>query len=78
MSTLQITEAALGLPLTDRVNLAQQLWESAFVDEVDGAGQKLDEPLLDVVQRRAAELDSGAIKAIPHEQVMAEARRALE
>jgi putative addiction module component (TIGR02574 family) len=78
MSTTQMTEAALRLPLTDRVTLAQRLWESAFDDEMGGTGQKVDEPLLDVIGRRSAELDSGAVKAIPHERVMAEARRALE
>ena len=78
MSTAQIIEAALGLPLPERVTLAQQLWDSAFSDEAAGAGQKVDDPLLEVVRRRAAELDSGAVPAIPHEQVMADARRALE
>jgi putative addiction module component (TIGR02574 family) len=78
MSTAQITEAALGLPLPERVSLAQRLWESAFSDDAVGAGQAVDDPLVDVVRRRAAELDSGAVTAIPHEQVMADARLALE
>ncbi len=78
MSTFQITEAALSLPLPERVTLAQRLWEIAFSDDEVGAGQKVDDPLLEVIGRRAAELDSGSVTAVPHERVMAEARRALE
>ena len=64
--------------MPERVTLAQRLWESAFADEAGATGQKVDEALPVTIRRRAAELDSGAVNAIPHERVMAEARRTLE
>lgn len=78
MSTTQVFEAALDLPLPERIALANRLWDSAFGDETVGLRPNANEPLVDTLNRRAAEIGSGAVRAIPHEQVMAEARRALE
>lgn len=76
MSSAKITEAALSLPLPERVILAQRLWDSAFSDEAAEAGQQSDEPLLEALRRRVAELVSGAVIALHYDEVMAAARRA--
>lgn len=74
MTTLvdELSQKALELPAEERVRLAEKLL--ATVHEVDPAV----EAAWDVeIQRRLAEIDSGAAKLIPSEEVFAEVRRIL-
>ncbi len=74
MSVRQVTTAALALPLSERVALAQALWQSidAGLADADEA-----EALRDAV-RRDGELSSGAVVGRTHDEVMQAARRATE
>ena len=74
MSTEQIITDAMALPLSERVSLAQTLWES------------IDAELLDADERsavaeaviRSEELSSGKVVGESQEEVMEAVRRALE
>jgi putative addiction module component (TIGR02574 family) len=74
MSTEQLIADAMALPLSERVLLAQALWES-----ID-AGLPNEDESAAVAQaiRRDKELSSGQIAGRTHEDVMQAARRALE
>ena len=69
MSTQQLTAEAMTLPLSERVTLAQTLWQS------------IDAGLADTDEREAArrdqELTSGTVVARTHEEVMQAARHAV-
>jgi len=69
-----LTDAALALPLPDRVTLAQTLWDSidAGLPDTDEASA-----VKEAVQRDA-ELSSGLVAGMTHEEVMKTARRATE
>ena len=78
MSREQLTQEALGLPLSERVQLAELLWRS--IDEGLGTQLGVDEEreALQQARSRDAELSSGAVTGRTHEEVMEAARRALE
>lgn len=69
----ELSRKARALPPGDRVRLAEELL--ATVHELD-AGVELawDEE----IKRRIAEIDSGAVRLIPAEEVFAEVRRLLK
>ena len=74
MSTQQLAEHLRTLPLAERVDLAQVLWESidndlAVSDESDTFAQ---------ARSRDQELTMGAVMGRTHEEVMDAARRSLE
>ena len=72
--TVRVPEKeALQLPPRSRVRLAEKIIES--ID--DYADPKLKEDWESEIERRVKEIETGAEKAIPAEQVMREARRAL-
>ena len=76
MSREPLTPAVMGLPLAERVSLAQDLWQS--IDE----GREVsvldeDSAALAEAQRRDAELLSGAVAGRTHEQVMEAMRQAI-
>jgi putative addiction module component (TIGR02574 family) len=74
MSTQQLTKEALALPLSERIDLAQVLWESIH----SGAGTALDnDDALQLAIRRKAEVDSGAVQGVSHREAMEAARRAI-
>ena len=73
MSTQQLTTEAMALPLSERVSLAQTLWQSidaglADTEERDAVREAI---------RRDQELSSGAVVGRTHEEVMEAARRAI-
>ena len=73
MSNQELTAEAMALPLSERVSLAQALWQS-----IDAGLAETDER--DAVRegaRRDKELSSGAAVGRTHEEVMAAARRAI-
>jgi len=76
MSSANLTEQLMALPLPERVDLAQALWQS--IDEGLRAGADDEErEAVGEAARRDAELASGAAVGRAHEEVMAAARRIL-
>ena len=73
MSTQQIKQEAMALPLSERVSLAQALWESIDAGLVDTDHEAAVREAI----RRDQELSSGAVVGRTHEQVMQAARRAI-
>jgi putative addiction module component (TIGR02574 family) len=71
MSLTEIKEQALKLPAEDREVLAQELWDS--LDD-----EPLDPEFKAMLDRRWEEIQSGKVKTIPHEEVMARAREAVK
>ncbi|MEX0613945.1 MAG: addiction module protein [Pirellulales bacterium] len=66
-----LTNQVLALPVEQRIELAQRLWQSmeGQLDE--------DEELFAEIARRDAEMDLGSVKTYSHEDVMRDARKAL-
>lgn len=77
MSSKEVTQVALALPLAERVALAQSLWQSIADPKI---GDMADEVnwVIEEAGRRDQELTSGNVKGITHEQVMQAARKVLE
>ena len=73
MTTQQITLEAMELPLSERVSLAQALWESIEVGLIDSDEKSVVREAL----KRDQELSSGAIEGRSHEEVMKDARRSI-
>jgi putative addiction module component (TIGR02574 family) len=73
MSTQQLAAEAMALPLSERVQLAQELWQSIDIglDDTDERAAVRD------AIRRDQELSSGAVVGRSHEEVMQAARRAI-
>ena len=73
METRQLTEQLMALPLAERVDLAEALWQSI------GEGLRAGEEREAIMQarRRGAELASGSVPGRTHEEVMNAARRAI-
>jgi putative addiction module component (TIGR02574 family) len=74
MSTERLIADAMALSLSERVSLAQALWESidAGVPEADERAAVAE------AIRRDQELSSGSVAGRTHEEVMEAARRSLE
>lgn len=73
MSTQQLTTEAMALPLSERVSLAQTLWQSIDAGLADiGEREAVQEAI-----RRDQELSSGAHTCRTHEEVMQAARRTI-
>jgi putative addiction module component (TIGR02574 family) len=73
MSTQQLTVEAMALPISERVSLAQALWQSINAG-LEAA--KNSEALAEAI-RRDDEISSGAVQGRTHEEVMLAARRAV-
>jgi putative addiction module component (TIGR02574 family) len=74
MSTEQLIADATALPLSERVSLAQALWES-----IDAGVPDADErAAIAEAIRRDRELSSNNVAGRTHEEVMEAARRSLE
>lgn len=69
----QLTTEAMALPLSERVMLAQDLWQS-----IDAGLSNTDEQkaVHDAI-RRDQELSAGTVVGRTHEEVMQAARRAI-
>lgn len=77
MTSEQLTEQLLALPLSERVALAEALWQSIGPEpSVDLRAE--ERAAIQDALTRAADLDSGAVAGRTHEQVMNAARRVLE
>jgi putative addiction module component (TIGR02574 family) len=74
MTTEQLIADAMALPLSERVSLAQALWES-----IDAGLPDADErAAVAEALRRDEELSSGRVTGRTQEEVMQAARRSLE
>ncbi len=73
MSTVELTAEAMKLPLSERVSLAQALWQSIE----SGLPEADEKDTLNEAVRRSQELASGAIVGRFHDEVMQAARRAI-
>jgi putative addiction module component (TIGR02574 family) len=69
----QLTTQALALSPEERAELAQLLWNS-----VDGRIDEDDEALFAEIERRDAEIESGAIKPIRYDQAMRAIRESMQ
>ena len=73
MAAPQLTEQVMALPLAERVDLAEALWQS--IGEGLRAGGEHE--AIEQAARRDAELTSGAVPGRTHEEVMQTARRSI-
>jgi putative addiction module component (TIGR02574 family) len=73
MSTQQLEKEAMALPLSERVSLAQALWESIHT----GSADIDEEAAVREAIRRDQELSSGHVAGRTHDHVMQAARRAI-
>ena len=73
MSTQQLKQETMALPLSERVSVAQALWESIDAGLPDTDQQAAVREAIS----RDQELSSGAVAGRTHEQVMQAARRAI-
>lgn len=73
-SPVDILKEALELPAEARAALADSLWDS-LDQETDPGGE---EAWLEEIRRRVAELDSGAVRAIPWSEARARLLAKLE
>jgi len=66
----------LALPVAERVELAQTLWQSiSEADEADVVNE--EQQALRLARERDRELSSGKVSGLTHQEVMEAARRAL-
>lgn len=72
----QLTQDALSLPLDDRIQLAQQLWAS-LEPTTDASVEDQESELLDLADRRDADLESGSVDGVSHADALAQARKSL-
>lgn len=72
MSSQEIADAAMSLPISERAALAQDLWQS-----IDNELESFDGVTLQELQRRDDELTSGSVGGRSHEEVMQAARSAI-
>ncbi len=69
----ELSQKAQALPPAERVRLAEELL--ATVQEMD---LEVEAAWDEEIQRRIAEIDSGAAKLVPADEVFAEVRRLLK
>jgi putative addiction module component (TIGR02574 family) len=70
----ELTEQALHLPPDDRVTLA----ESLLLTVDDAHDQRVNEAVIQELERRAEDLRSGKVEGIPAEEVFAKLRERLK
>jgi putative addiction module component (TIGR02574 family) len=69
-----LIDQALALPLEERIQLAEALWQSIS----DGLPADSERDALNQAAQRANELSSGKVVGRTHAEVMAAARKSLE
>ncbi len=74
MSIDQLTAEALRLPARERALLAGSLWDS-LGDPPDASNEKDDAAVVALALEREREIESGRVKAVSHEEIMAKFRR---
>lgn len=71
----EITREALSLSISDRIEIAQEIWRSVHDWDSENAA---DPALLEEIDRRNAELLAGTVRGRAHDEVMESMRRAIE
>jgi putative addiction module component (TIGR02574 family) len=73
----ELTAQSLALPIGERAALAQRLWASLDrSDEVCDSNSEGE--LLETLKRRSFDMDRGTVAGLPHSEVMAAARKAVD
>jgi putative addiction module component (TIGR02574 family) len=67
----EIRQIAHALPEDQRIQLANSLYESVASDEEQASAAEVEVAWSEEIKRRLDEIDSGAVKMIPGEEVMA-------
>ena len=70
----ELAPEALRLPIRDRALLAASLWES-IEDPFDLAVERTDEEAITLALSRDSEIESGRVKPLSHDELMASLRR---
>jgi putative addiction module component (TIGR02574 family) len=73
MASQQTTEQLMALPLAERVDLAEALWQSIGEELHTGSRREA----IEQAARRDAEFTSGTASGRSHDDVMQAARRAI-
>lgn len=73
MTMEQLAPEVLKLPIRDRAALAASLWES-IEDPYCQTGEMDDEAAFTLAEQRDAEIESGAVVALSHEELMTRLR----
>ena len=68
----EVKQIAHELPEEQRILLANSLYESVACEEPEGSEAEIAAAWEDEISRRLDEIDSGAVKLIPLEDVLAE------
>lgn len=68
----EVRQIAQELPDEQRILLANFLYESVVTDEPGGSEGDITAAWEDEITRRLDEIDSGAVKMIPLEEILAE------
>jgi putative addiction module component (TIGR02574 family) len=77
MTMAQITNEALALPLHDRMQLAQCLWDS--VNKESGPGLNAEEEAMFAeAERRDDEVERGVVQPVSHAEVMAALNKVVQ
>jgi putative addiction module component (TIGR02574 family) len=72
-----LTRQLVALPLQERVDLAQALWQSIDDQLAAESPDTVEAEAIAVALKRDAALDSGHVVGLSHEQVMEAVRQAL-
>lgn len=75
--TQSLLDRLLALPANERIAVAQAVWDSLEVHE-RYCGTEDEEAFIEELMRRDAELESGAVTPLTHEELMAAVRKDLE
>ena len=74
MSIDQIASEALRLPVKQRALLAESLWES-LDDSFQGSAVRDDTTAATLAVERDRQVETGEVKALTHDEMMARLRR---
>ena len=66
-----LLDGASRLPVTDRIQLIEALWDTLPADSLP----PLSDEWIAEIQKRSAEYDSGLVQAVPWEQIRTDALR---
>jgi putative addiction module component (TIGR02574 family) len=74
MSIASINSEALGLPLRERILLAESLWES-IGDPFEESPAMSDEDALQLAIKRDQDIESGEVEPLTHDDMMRRLRQ---
>ena len=74
---MEITDRIMALPPAERVAIAQTVWQSIEEDEALIPPQS-DAEAIATARRRDAEMSEGGVSRRSHQEVMQDARRAIQ